>query len=84
MDRTTLTAALKPLERRALVEVKPGPTDRRARHLHLTPEGRALMLRAHGVWLDTHAALESGIEAPDALRAGLNRLATPPSGPTIE
>ena len=84
MDRTTLTAALKPLERRGLVEVKPGPTDRRARHLHLTPEGRALMLRAHAVWLDTHAALESGIEAPDALRAGLNRLAAPPSGPVTD
>src|SRR5437660_7225430 len=28
MDRTTLTAALKPLERRRLVEVTPDPADR--------------------------------------------------------
>jgi len=78
MDRTTLTAALKPLERRGLVKVRPGQSDRRARHLHLTPEGRALMLRAHAVWCATHAALEAGIESPDALRAGLNQLAALP------
>src|SRR3954447_19400361 len=29
MDRTTLTAALKPLERRGLVEIKSDPNDRR-------------------------------------------------------
>src|ERR1700678_4330874 len=29
MDRTTLTAALKPLERRGLVNVTPGPANRR-------------------------------------------------------
>src|SRR2546429_3786826 len=31
MDRTTLTAALKPLERRGLAELRPDPADRRAR-----------------------------------------------------
>ena len=31
MDRTTLTAALKPLERRGLVEVRSHPKDRRSR-----------------------------------------------------
>src|ERR1700692_1716311 len=30
MDRTTLTAALKPLERRGLIKVIPEPSDRRA------------------------------------------------------
>ena len=33
MDRTTLTAALKPLERRGLVAVSPDPKDRRGRRL---------------------------------------------------
>ena len=33
MDRTTLTAALKPLERRGLVESFPDPEDRRSRRL---------------------------------------------------
>src|SRR5690242_6499068 len=39
MDRTTLTAALKPLERRGLVRVSPDPNDRRGRLLLLTPQG---------------------------------------------
>src|SRR5580658_3718689 len=42
MDRTTLTAALKPLERRGLVKVSPDPSDRRSRILQLTPKGRNL------------------------------------------
>src|SRR5882757_3480633 len=33
MDRTTLTAALKPLERRGLVTAAPDPSDRRGRRL---------------------------------------------------
>src|SRR3954454_8519002 len=37
MDRTTLTAALKPLIRRGLVRVAPDPGDRRGRLLTLTP-----------------------------------------------
>ena len=36
MDRTTLTAALKPLERRGLVKISPDPNDRRSRILILT------------------------------------------------
>nr|WP_274425178.1 MarR family winged helix-turn-helix transcriptional regulator [Chelativorans sp. YIM 93263] len=44
MDRTILTANLKPLDRRGLVETAPDPTDRRARPLRLTP-GRAAQPR---------------------------------------
>src|SRR5271163_2076957 len=43
MDRTTLTAALKPLERRGLVVVAADPADRRGRLLTLTEEGRAVL-----------------------------------------
>ena len=39
MDRTTLTAALKPLERRGLVKVSPDPEDRRSRRIGLTRKG---------------------------------------------
>src|SRR6201995_2518952 len=35
MDRPTLTAALKPLERRGLVQITPDPADRRSRILKL-------------------------------------------------
>ena len=38
MDRTTLTANLKPLQRRGLVEVAVDPRDRRSRLMTLTPE----------------------------------------------
>ena len=46
MDRTTLTAALKPLQRRDLVTVMVDAADRRGRRLRLTPAGRALLARA--------------------------------------
>src|ERR687888_442680 len=43
VDRTTLTANLKPLERRGLVTVMVDAADRRSRRLALTPAGRALL-----------------------------------------
>jgi DNA-binding MarR family transcriptional regulator len=59
MDRTTLTAALKPLERRGLVEIAHDPNDRRSRILILTDEGRKLLARAVPVWQRTHKELET-------------------------
>lgn len=58
MDRTTLTAALKPLERRALVRVAPSPSDRRRKVLVLTEDGHALLLRALPVWQQTHDEID--------------------------
>src|SRR5882724_9981043 len=58
MDRTTLTAALKPLERRGLVQVEKDPNDRRSRILILTDKGRALLARAVPVWQRTHEEIE--------------------------
>jgi DNA-binding MarR family transcriptional regulator len=76
MDRTTLTANLKPLERRGLVEVTADADDRRTRRLSLTPAGRALLLAAVPVWKETHAAIEQGIAGsdPDRLRTDLRAL----------
>ena len=76
MDRTTLTAALKPLERRGLVEISPDPADRRSRILKLTREGRKLLARALPVWQKTHQELEQLMPegAPDELRKNLNAL----------
>ncbi|MEO9189816.1 MAG: MarR family winged helix-turn-helix transcriptional regulator [Acetobacteraceae bacterium] len=74
MDRTTLTASLKALERRRLVTVTPDPADRRTRRLALTPAGRTLLLQAVPIWRHTHAAIESGIAGPDRLRAELRAL----------
>ena len=76
MDRTTLTAALKPLERRGLVGIRPDPKDRRSRLLGLTPEGRELLARALPIWDETHAAVEALLrkDAPPRLREELRAL----------
>jgi DNA-binding MarR family transcriptional regulator len=58
MDRTTLTAALKPLERRGLLKIKSDPNDRRSRILILTDKGRTLLARALPVWKSTHEEIE--------------------------
>jgi DNA-binding MarR family transcriptional regulator len=58
MDRTTLTAALKPLARSGLVEVRPDSTDRRARRLALTAAGKQLLVAASEIWRTTHATLD--------------------------
>ncbi|MFN3548222.1 MAG: MarR family winged helix-turn-helix transcriptional regulator [Mesorhizobium sp.] len=71
MDRTTLTAALKTLERRGLINIRTDPNDRRGKLLTLTDEGRETLVRALPIWRDTHAALERGTDDPDGLRAAL-------------
>lgn len=76
MDRTTLTAALKPLERRGLVVVLPNPKDRRSRLLALTQDGRSLLARAVPIWRETHAQVDRQIAdfGPGRLRQALGRL----------
>src|SRR5260370_37956113 len=73
MDRTTLTANLKPLERRGLIKVTVDAADRRGRRLVLTASGRALLAEASPIWKREHAAAERLIMqgGPDDLRAGL-------------
>src|SRR6266853_5192085 len=61
MDRTTLTANLKPLERRGLVAVATDARDKRSRRLRLTSPGRALLAAALPVWEETHAEIEAGL-----------------------
>ena len=76
MDRTTLTAALKPLERRGLITISADPADRRSRLLSLTDAGRAVLASATPIWEETHGGIESGLGdiAPDRLRAALRAL----------
>ena len=59
MDRTTLTAALKVLERRGWVGIAVDPKDKRGRLLTLTPEGKRVLSRAVPVWERTHRRVES-------------------------
>jgi DNA-binding MarR family transcriptional regulator len=73
MDRTTLTAALKPLQRRGLVTVIADPRDARSRLLTLTPEGTAVLAQAVPVWTATHAQVDEdlGEGGPHRLRSDL-------------
>jgi DNA-binding MarR family transcriptional regulator len=76
MDRTTLTAALKPLERRGLVKVIPDPSDKRSRILQLTNKGRKLLARALPAWKSTHDEVEKLVPdvGAEAMRRGLKAL----------
>jgi DNA-binding MarR family transcriptional regulator len=71
MDRTTLTAALKPLARRGLVTISVDKKDRRSRLLTIRPAGRALLAKAFPIWRQTHVELERHISQPEGLRAAL-------------
>src|SRR3546814_3860416 len=61
MDRTTLTANLKPLERRGLVESRTDPADRRGRLLLLTAAGRNVLQAAVPIWRRTHAEADRAL-----------------------
>ncbi len=76
MDRTTLTAALKPLQRRGLVDVLVDPGDKRSRRLLLTAAGQHLLAEAVPLWCEAHERLEQqlGPGVLGDLRAGLAEL----------
>jgi DNA-binding MarR family transcriptional regulator len=59
MDRTTLTAALKVLERRGLVKTAIDPKDRRGKLLSLTDEGMALLSAALPIWVRVHGEVDA-------------------------
>ncbi|MBB2930251.1 MarR family winged helix-turn-helix transcriptional regulator [Paraburkholderia silvatlantica] len=76
MDRTTLTAALKPLERRGLVVIEQDPEDKRGRLLSLTDEGHRLLNAAFPIWQETHEEIEKAFAEGevDKLREHLRAL----------
>lgn len=76
-DRTTITAALKPLVQQGLAEVSPDPGDRRARRIRLTAEGHARLAAALPLWTQAHAALEAELDGArlGEMRRDLNALA---------
>ncbi|MBV9829002.1 MAG: MarR family transcriptional regulator [Alphaproteobacteria bacterium] len=73
MDRTTLTAALKPLQRRGLVDIAVDPADRRSRKLTLTDAGRTLLTAALPIWEREHMLIDAEMPdlAPEQLRERL-------------
>ncbi|MBU1385486.1 MAG: MarR family transcriptional regulator [Alphaproteobacteria bacterium] len=76
MDRSTVTANLKPLERIGAVAVTVDPEDRRGRRAALTDAGRDLLARATPVWIEEHGRVEAELPGDaEALRAGLRGVA---------
>ncbi|MCB1475964.1 MAG: winged helix-turn-helix transcriptional regulator [Rhodobiaceae bacterium] len=74
MDRTTLTANLKPLQRQGYVISETDPDDRRSRLLRLTDAGRQALSIAVPIWKRHHAAIETTLQNPDTLRGELDAL----------
>lgn len=74
MDRTTVTAILKPLSRRGLVDIGNDPKDRRVRGLRLTEDGRRLLATALPAWARMQQVLDGRLEEPERLRWELRSL----------
>jgi len=76
MDRTSLTAALKPLERRGLVRITPDPADRRSRLIQITGDGVELLEAALPTWRATHTRLDAALsgDVPNRLRSDLRQV----------
>jgi DNA-binding MarR family transcriptional regulator len=83
MDRTTLTAALKPLQRRGLIKLTIDPLDQRGRRASLTRKGETLLANAVPVWERTSVEVEALLEEgdSDSLRRSLRALS---SGVSVE
>lgn len=58
MDRTTMSRALRPLERRALVQFEPDPEDQRSKRVILTPQGKSILDRAIPLWKSVQNSIE--------------------------
>lgn len=74
MDRTTLTANLKPLERRGLIKVAVDKSDRRGRVLSLTARGKRSVADAFPAWKSAQEAMEPLLAGADRFRADLMAL----------
>jgi len=74
VDRTTMATNLKLLARRNLVAIEPSATDRRARIVTLTADGRARFTDALPLWRAAQSRFEESFGSGKAadLRAALN------------
>ncbi len=76
MDRTTLIAALKPLELQGLVSVAVNQQDRRSRLLILTDRGREVLAAVVPIWRATLADVQADLSTvtPDQLVVAMGEL----------
>jgi DNA-binding MarR family transcriptional regulator len=74
MDRTTVTALLKPLSRRGFVDIGTKPGDKRIRGLTLTEAGREALREALPIWTAMQHEVDGQLTEPERLRAELRSL----------
>lgn len=79
MDQTTMSAALKGLERDGLLEVRRDDRDKRVRRPVLTGKGHAVLHAALEIWKVEHAKVHAELDGqgPD-IRKALDTLNYPP------
>jgi len=65
MDSTTMTAAIKPLEKSGLVAVMSDDADRRIRRPQLTAEGRVSVRQAVRLWTEEHSRVAEEAQTAD-------------------
>ena len=66
MDSTTMTAAIKPLEKRGLVSLHVDGADARVRRPGLTDEGRTVVAQAVPLWREEHSKVQAELVGQDA------------------
>jgi DNA-binding MarR family transcriptional regulator len=78
MDRTTLGRNILPLEREGLIEIRPGPSDRRSKELHLTQAGADRFRAGVASWAEAQARFEAafGADRANELRRLMHQVAT--------
>ena len=78
MDRTTVTRALAPLERRQIVRIGTSPEDSRAKAVFLKHEGRELLNKAIPIWNEAQARVTANLDDGqwDVLKEDISRLTT--------
>ena len=67
MDSTTMTAAVKTLEKRGLVLLRADEADARVRRPGLTEAGREVVARAVPLWREEHARVQAELVGEDAV-----------------
>lgn len=77
-DRTTITANLKPLERRGLIEIHKDESDARTRRVVMTKLGEQTTKSAYEIWVDVNAEAVGKLNGMNVarLREGLLALAS--------
>ncbi|SDD64036.1 DNA-binding transcriptional regulator, MarR family [Sanguibacter gelidistatuariae] len=87
IDKGSISLSLNSLDRKGMIERRPDPSDRRARRLAATPQGRAIARRSIDEALTDNASFFAGLDEQEAtLNQLLRRLepadiaANPPTG----